>query len=357
MSDDSGPIEWTQESSDNLGKIAEDAVRAAQLTPGQWVNPMDSYLKSKVRYARTPAEIQNFLLENGRPISMDDIEDFAQECADGFFQHYSPRRSFLAGDTDASNIARALKHDWYDEIRSLDDRALYRDVLRFIKRLGGLETNKIREIQSWRSFTEPTSIPGFKRFYSADRRFPISAVYPEEFDFFYDFNREAYLHLDWTGRGDKGFGISREHLGMSAQRGDDQARLVLLGKKDLPIFIQESFAQRRAEARAIGIGGSTPKSKLEDAIIGEGTHAFRAKRLVWYTREGDYEGEWSFFVRARLSGLWKTFVSKVDARVQQPMLWLFRNSVLDQATFNTVLSSIRWLDEEFFRSLPTQPYG
>ncbi|MDQ5851144.1 MAG: hypothetical protein M3380_03545, partial [Chloroflexota bacterium] len=49
------------------------------------------------RYARTSDEIQRLLLENGRRISMDEIEDFVQECVNGFFQNYSPRRSFLAG--------------------------------------------------------------------------------------------------------------------------------------------------------------------------------------------------------------------------------------------------------------------
>jgi hypothetical protein len=231
------------------------------------------------------------------------------------------------------------------------------DVLSLITRLGGLNMDKSWMIRSWKAFWEPTVIPEFRRFYSADRRFPISVLYPERLSFFYDLNRDMELNVEWHGDENGEFGIIREHLGASAQQGDELAQQVLLGKKDLSAFMQESFARNYADYRAIGEAGRTPRSKIGDRIIGEGRSALHVKRLVWYTPNGDYAGEWTSFIHARFSGQPKIFVSKVDPRAQQPMLWFFQNSCLDEETFTTILTSFQWLDEEFFRSLPAPAYG
>src|SRR5437016_69166 len=197
---------WSQEALENTRKIASDAVEEAQRSLGQWVNPLEPHLRSRVRYARTVDEIQRFLEET----RIDPLEAaaFAQTCPDGFFQVYSPRITFLAGDQEASGAINTLLTNWYEELREPDEGVHADEIIRLIKQMGGIETEKIQSIKSWSSFTEASSISGFKQFVSADRRFPICISYPEGISFFYDFNREEYLHVDWDD-GRTLFGISR----------------------------------------------------------------------------------------------------------------------------------------------------
>src|SRR5438874_4047232 len=95
-----GMYGWSQEALENIRNIASDAVEGAQRSPGQWVNPLEPHLKSRVRYARTVDEIQRFLEETG--IDPLKAAAFALTCRDGFFQVFSPRLRFLAGDPEVS---------------------------------------------------------------------------------------------------------------------------------------------------------------------------------------------------------------------------------------------------------------
>jgi hypothetical protein len=343
---------WSQEALDNIRKIASDAVEEAQRSPGQWVNPLEPHLKSRVRYARTIGEIQRFLEET----RIDPLEAaaFAQTCRDGFFQVYSPRLRFLAGDQEVSGAINTLLTSWYEELREPDDGVHVDEIIRLIKQMGGIETEKIQSIKSWRSFTEASSMPGFKQFVSADRRFPIRISYPERISFFYDFNREEYLHVDWDN-GRSVFGISRQNLARSAQRGDRDVKLLLQGKKDLSQFMQEDFAQRHADAVSLGMHSDRRTWWIEDRMVGERAQPFAAKSLVWQNSSGAYGGEWTFFLRFRRGGNWSCSATKLDAGTLLPELWTIYNNSLERELFNACLSSICWLNEEFFRTLPARP--
>jgi len=343
---------WSREALDNLRKIASDAVEGAQQRPGEWVNPLESHLQSRVRYACTVDEIQQFLGET----RVDPLEAaaFALTCPDGFFQVYSPRLRFLAGDPQISGAIDTLVTSWYEELRAPDDGVHSDEIIRLIKQMGGIETEKIQSIKSWRSFTEASSIQGFKQFVSADRRFPIRISYPERISFFYDFNREEYLHVDWDD-GRSVFGISRQNLARSAQRGDRDVKLLLQGKKDVSQFMQEDFAQRHADAVLLGMHSNRRKWGIEDRVVGERERPFAAKSLLWQNQAGEYGGEWAFFLRFRRGGTWSCSAAKLDPDTLLPELWTIYNNSLERETFKACLSSFGWLNEEFFRSLPAQP--
>jgi hypothetical protein len=343
---------WSQEALDNTRKIASDAIEESQRHPGQWMNPLEPHLKSRVRYARTVDEILQFLEET----RVDPLKAaaFAQTCSDGFFQVFSPNLSFLAGDQQVSGAVNTLLTSWYEELRTPDDGVYPDEIIRLIKQMGGIETEKNRSIKSWRSFTEVSSISGFKQFVSADRRFPIRISYPEGISFFYDFNREEYLHVDWDD-GRTIFGISRQNLAKSAQRGDRDVKLLLQGKMDLSQFMQEDFAQRQANAVLLGMHSDRRKWWIEDRVVGEREQPFAAKSLVWQNQTGEYGGEWTFFLRFRSGGTWSFSAIRLDPGTLLPELWTIYNNSLDKETFNSCLSSFCWLSEEFFRSLPAHP--
>ena len=345
-------VSWSQEASDNLRKIASDAAQIAQKNPGRWVNPLQSYLVSRIRYAQTPGQIRRFLLETA--CGEDVIRENFQQYSAGYFQAYFPKMDMLLTRVQETEAISALNDSWYEEIYQMHDER-YGKVIRLIKRMGGLETDKMRAIKSWHCFTEPSAISGYKRFVSADRRFPVSVSYPSGLSFFYDFNDERNLHVDWDG--DEGtLGISRENFGMSAQSGNRDARLVLQGKKDIAQFMLEDFAQRHAQALIVGVHHYPRKPRLENKIVGEKEHFIEAKRLVWLTPSGQYGGEWVFFIRARLAGIWSDYTTKpFDPRASLPELWTIYNSLIEEEVFNTFLSSFQWLSLDFFHSLPAQP--
>lgn len=342
---------WSQEASDNLGKIASDSAKAAQQEPGHWVNPLEPYLRSRIRYAQTPEQIRQFLVET--ILGEEVINEKIQQYNGGFFQIYYPKMDMLLVRIHESDAILELKESWYEEIYRIQDER-YSEVIHLIKRMGGLETNKIRAIKSWRCFTEPSPIPEYKRFISADRRFPVSVSYPRQLSFFYDFNDERNLHVDWDGS-EGAMGISRENFGMSAQGGNRGAALVLQGKKDISQFMLEDFAQREARALMVGVRRNPHKPRLENIIVGGREQPIEAGRLVWLTPSGQYGGEWVFFIRARLAGNWSYYMITFEPRALLPELWTIYNSLVEEEVFNTFLSSFQWLSLDFFRSLPTHP--
>jgi hypothetical protein len=342
---------WSQEASDNLRKVASDAAKAAQQNPGHWVNPLESYLMSRIRYAQTPEQIRQFLLETS--LGEEVINEKIHQYTGGYFQIYYPKMGMLLVRIHESDAISELKESWHEEIYNIQDER-YGKVIQLIKQMGGLETDKIRAIKSWRCFTEPSAIPEYKRFISADRRFPVSISYPRQLSFFYDFNDERNLHVDWNGS-EGSLGISRENFGMSAQSGNRDAALVLQGKKDISQFMIEEFAQHHATALMVGVHHDPRKPRLEDKIVGEREQPIEAKRLVWLTPSGQYGGEWVFFMRARLAGIWSYYRTTFEPRALLPELWTIYNSLVEEEVFNTFLSSFQWLSLDFFRSLPAQP--
>jgi len=343
---------WSQEASDNLGKLAADAAKAAQKNPGQWVNPLKSYLLSRIRYAQTPHQMRQFFLE-----AISDEKTFKEKIHEyngGFFQIDYPKMNMLLIRMPESSAVSALKDSWYEEIYEIQDER-YGKVIRLIKRMGGLETDKIRAIKSRRCFTELSPLPGFKRFVSADRRFPVSVSYPRELGFVYHFSDERNLYVDWdVSKGS--LGISHENFGMSAQDGNRGASLVLQGKEDISQFMLDDFTRREAQALMVGVGQYLHKPWLENKIVGEREQPIEAKRLVWQTPSGQYGGEWVFFLRARQAGIWFPYTNfKPRVLYVLPEIWTIYNSFLGEEDFNMFLSSFRLLNVDFFRSLPARP--
>ncbi len=347
-----GIYTWSQEASDNLGKLAADAAKAAQKNPGQWVNPLKSYLLSRIRYAQTPSQIRQLFLE--AILDEKTFKEKLHEYNSGYYQIDYPKMNMLLIRVPESVAISALKESWYEEIYEIQDKR-YGEVIRLIKRMGGLQTDKIRAIKSRRCFTELSPLPGLKRFVSADRRFPVSVCYPRELGFVYHFSDERNLYVDWSVS-EGSLGISRENFGMSAQNGNVGARLVLQGKEAISQFMLHDFTWREAQAIMVGIGQTLHKPWLENKIVGEKEQPIEAKRLVWQTPSGQYAGEWVFFLRARQAGIW-SFYTNFKPRVLYvlPELWTIYNSFLGEEDFNTFLSSFRWLSVDFFRSLPALP--
>jgi Clp amino terminal domain, pathogenicity island component len=341
---------WSQEASDNLSKIAADAAKTAQQHPGLWVNPLKSYLLSRIRYAQTLDQIRQFLLQmhTGREF----VKEHLAEYSGGYFQIYSPKMDRLFVRVPEEEATSLLKNSWYEEFYQLQDER-YSKIIRLIKRIGGLETDKIRAIQSRRCFIERSPLADCKRFVSADRRFPISVSYPRRLSFFYDFNDERNLHVDWD-KEEGSVWISRENFGMSAQSSNKEAKLVLQGKKDISQFMLEDFAQGEARALMAGVRRYPRRPRLEDKMVGERTQPIEAKRLVWLSPPGQYEGEWVFFMRARLAGIWSPYTTTFNPRALLPELWVISNTLLEEKDFNVFLSSFQFLSLDFFRSLPAQ---
>ena len=70
--------------------------------------------------------------------------------------------------------------------------------------------------------------PGYERFFSADRRFPIAISYPGQCSAYYDFNDAGYLHVRFLF----GLTVSREDLGILSQRGRVDLQQVAQGQRD-----------------------------------------------------------------------------------------------------------------------------
>jgi hypothetical protein len=343
---------WSQEASDNLKKVAQDAVESARQSPGKWVDPLEPHLESRVRYAQTSTQVEQFLVEAG--IDAEEV-GYTVSLYNEFYQVYRPLSGTLVSDPAALGTADTLWDSWYHEIRAFINQTERDEIILLIKGMGGLETEKIRKIKSEHCFTEPSSLAGYEQFVSADRRFPVSVSYPQELSFFYDFNREEFLHVDWEG-GRRGLlNISRQNLALAAQHGKKAEKLVLQGKMDISQFMQEDFARNQANAIMLGMHRDRQKIRIEDGLVGERERPFAAKRLIWQTSSGGYGGEWVFFMRARRGGIWSTSTTKLDPATILPELWIVQNSLVGEEAFTRFLSTFRWLSTDFFQTLPAQP--
>jgi hypothetical protein len=253
-----------------------------------------------------------------------------------------------------------LKNTWYEEIcASGHSPASYSGLFHLIGHMGATETNKMHIIKSNHCLIELSPIPGFKKFVSADRRFPISISYPQELVFSQDFSLKRNINIRWNDA----LAITRENFGMRAQSGNRKAmrnaRMVLQGKKEITQFMLEDIAQCDSWALKQKMRDYPRKPWLEDTLVGARELPIEAKRLVWLTPSDEYGGEWVFFIRARLGGAWFPYTTKFDPRAQLPELWMVYNSwisdaFLDEGVFSTFLSSFRFLPPEFFHPFATR---
>jgi hypothetical protein len=167
---------------------------------------------------------------------------------------------------------------------------------------------------------------------------------------FYEFNREASLHVNWDGHGGS-FGLAQDNLAMTANK-DPISRKFFAGQTDLREWMEESLADWLSTTRMLAIDIPVFHPRYDEILVGE--ERCQALRVAWRDETGDYGGEWVCLVRARQGGLWKVLKTgrKLQLRDQQPMLWRgYNHACLDEETFRTILSSLRWLGDEHFRSL------
>lgn len=180
---------------------------------------------------------------------------------------------------------------------------------------------------------EPT-IPGFYRFSSADPRFPVSIACPEDKSPVYDFNRAQYLHVDFSNSNVNSFVVVREDLALYAKNGDREAAEVVSGRRNHFWLMEQAFARKRG-------GGWFKKryriTKRESEFVPVGRDGFGAPFVALYDEDGEFDGETVFFAGREPSALWQ-------------IIWNPRGGY-DQPTFRQVLSSFRWLDADWFRSI------
>lgn len=184
-------------------------------------------------------------------------------------------------------------------------------------------------------------IRGYRRFFSADPRFPISVSCPQWLGPYYDFNKAQYLKVGFSSGSDEVFTVAREDLAMSAAGGDRLAAAVVAGRSDLFDLLERSMAEKQQLYRRHGFGlniGSYKVTKKEAEFVPVGASGLRAPRAIWYTPSKQLGGEWVFFQSRRPSVLWM-------------IIWN-ADEDYDESVFRQVLASFRWLDEAFFRSLP-----
>jgi hypothetical protein len=212
------------------------------------------------------------------------------------------------------------------------------------------------EARTRRCFWDDDNIPGFKRFFSVDARFPISVAFPRE-DGFFDFNDDGDLHLQFGGNPIV-MAITRLNLSVLAQRGGpfgNLSELVLEGRRTMLWFQQQGMELRKnapAEFRTLlNVRDYTLKKRSWNmATVGSGETRFKAPRLLFHNRQG-IEGEWVFFTQ-RPEDLFAR-------RPSEFVLWtIIRNAVfdyaIDSATWHKILSSWRWLNPDFATSIMRQ---
>jgi hypothetical protein len=364
---------WFLNLSEDVERVATDAVVFAQKHSGQWLSPLSPHLGSCVRYIKAPEQMHQALMEIKK--NPEEVSQFIRVCPHGFFQVYLPHyyRPDLCApvyqpERDPSviyqSVAEAvsgLKNTWYEEVCARGySPSSFGGLIHLIEQMGCTEKNKMKIIKSHRCFIKLSPIPGFKKFVSADRRFPVSISYPQELVFSLDFNVGRNINIRWNNE----LAITRENFGMTAQSGNREAsrraRMVLQGKKEISQFMLEDFALRDAWALKQEMRNYPRKPWLEDRIIGERVRPIEAKRLVWLTPSGQYGGEWVFFLRARLEGTWPNYTTNLfNPRAQLPELWTIYNSAnydasVDESVFSTLLSSLLLLPPRFFCSFHTR---
>ena len=182
---------------------------------------------------------------------------------------------------------------------------------------------------------EDSARPGFVRFTSLDSRFPIAISVPESLrsNLFYDMNDESNLVL----KSGMSLGITREDLGLLADRNIWRAQEVVKGSKDMVWYTEESCKWWMRTGYSSAVRYKLSKSERESVQVGSGAHGFQAYNIVWQTSTGA-EGLEVFFTR-RPSDL-------VSSRPSGFVLWtIMIHPDRDlRPHWRTILSSFQWLD-------------
>jgi hypothetical protein len=183
------------------------------------------------------------------------------------------------------------------------------------------------------------SLPGYQRFFSADRQFPISVAYPDRLGAFYDYNRSYDLAVEFPDD----LVIRRKDLRLLAQRDDRNAAEVVSGRRDATWYLREDMENRKHASRDRQFAGvfNVRQYQVKDRdrdLVAVGSPPTRVPRITWETLDGN-SGEWVFFL-LRDMGLWMI--------IRMP-------GGLIHVEFQTVLASFRFLTEDFFLALPVQP--
>ena len=166
--------------------------------------------------------------------------------------------------------------------------------------------HSVGEIRRNRSYVESVGDPSWCRFFSADRRFPISLEIRSRWSRFYDFNREESLLLDL---GD--WAVVRVDLRLRADR-DPGAREILSNPGRLiDVVARRSDGTKKLSALPVGDRGVT------------------FPRLRWR------DGSETVLCLGTDGGLWH----------------ISRPASGEDPIFLRMLASVRWLDDDFFRDL------
>lgn len=190
----------------------------------------------------------------------------------------------------------------------------------------GSRASQIRQFRF--TWEDELCLPGFYRFSSADPRFPVSIACPENRPPVYDYNRPQYLHVDFSNSSENTFVVVREDLELYASNGDREAAAVVSGQRDHFWLMAQAFSRRGERYRI---------TKRQSEFVTVGAGSFRAPLVTVLSRSGDLESETVFFAGRERTALWQ-------------VMWIAAGGY-DPATFRAVLSSFRWLDAEWFRSI------
>jgi hypothetical protein len=184
-------------------------------------------------------------------------------------------------------------------------------------------------------FTEPDpELPGYERFTSKVRCFPISIALPEDVQPFYDSTAlPRVIRLDSPNT----CTVWRRDLSVSTS---DYAREVLQGKKPPSHYIRRDIEGRQKFTASVTSSYRPDKFRVWESsssrvFVGSGEYVFPAGLVI--SESGDWDTV--FFYDILTHWMWEIRPDKESSR--------FEDSV-----FETVLSSFRWLNDAYFSSLP-----
>ena len=196
----------------------------------------------------------------------------------------------------------------------------------------------ILDIRRSASFCTDDDVAGFRRFWSADRSFPISIAYPSHLgDPFYDGNRLSNLLLDFGGAHGS-LSVTKSDLAIRARHGDQIAAQVVSGGRTVEWLVRQEFEMRQS------------RNVLDEIRA----HRFRirtGRRDLVRLGSGDAlvpQLEWDVGSHSR-AGVFFAVGNQV---------WDIGRDVADlsEADFLAVVASFRWLNDEYFQQIPVQEH-
>ena len=209
-----------------------------------------------------------------------------------------------------------------------------------------MSEDRARNIRQWRYYVDDDrSLPtGWRRFWSADVHFPITIGCPPGSSPYYNRDRmhkDPHLLLLETNAG---FTVTRQY----PIHADPVSFVKTWVETWLNTRRQLSDPRWSSELDRAGYKDAY-KYRIIDrgselAIVGAHGYAFKAPCVIFTKRSGlfgtgsgEVTEEWVFFSRRGIDEVWAIIR---DARE------------IDEDDFKVVLASFRWLNDEYFRSLP-----